>query len=404
MGETEAKTSVEPLCGLYQVLISSIIILPAEEEVMLKLSWLGPPIAEIDGIPIHFETRKVSAFLAYLSLNPKGNTREKLADLFWPEFDHKHANSNLRRALNSLIHALPADYVEVDREIIRWNEKVPVQIDVLEFQSGIGAVRIHKHEDAVDCVTYLDALEGVAALYRGDFLDSLNLPDCPAFDDWQNFTREELKRDYAWVLERLAEGWSNKVVWDKAVGAARCWVNLDRLDSNAQLALVKIYTLSGQRSLAQRQFDEFIRLSKGELGQEPDDETFASFQRILNQVLPPRLDTKPGQPAALQSSPVLLKTKLYLPRAKPSRVSRSRLLSKLEEIPLHKLTLISAPAGFGKTSLLADWVSQTDHLVGWFSLDTGDNDPNRFLTYLCAAVDNLIEGIAANAKAMLESR
>jgi LuxR family maltose regulon positive regulatory protein len=378
--------------------------MPAKEVGMLKLSWLGLPVAEIDGIPIHFETRKVFALLAYLSLNPKGNSREKLATLFWPEYDQKHASNSLRRTLNSLIHALPADCIEVDRELVRWNEKVPVQIDVLEFQSGISSARIHKHEDAVSYRTYLDALIEVAALYGGDFLDSLNLPDCPAFDDWQNFTRESLKSDYAWVLEQMVEGWSNNGVWDKAVEAARRWVNLDKLDSKAQLALVKIYTLSGQRSMAQRQFDEFISQSKVELGQEPDEETLVLFKRILNQVLPPQLDTKPGQPTALQSSTILLKTKLYLPQVKPSWVSRPRLLSKLEAIPLHKLTLISAPAGFGKTSLLADWVSQTDHLVGWFSLDAGDNDPNRFLTYLSAVFDNLIEGIAANARSMLESR
>ncbi|RPI34027.1 MAG: hypothetical protein EHM70_04255, partial [Chloroflexota bacterium] len=66
---------------------------------MLKLAWLGPPVAELDNRQIHFETRKITSLLAYLSLNPSGNPREKLAALLWPEFDQAHALANLRRAL-----------------------------------------------------------------------------------------------------------------------------------------------------------------------------------------------------------------------------------------------------------------------------------------------------------------
>jgi LuxR family maltose regulon positive regulatory protein len=65
-----------------------------------------------------------------------------------------------------------------------------------------------------------------------------------------------------------------------------------------------------------------------------------------------------------------------------------------------KLTLISAAAGFGKTTLLSEWVSQSDTAVAWVSLDEGDNDPIRFLTYFVAALQTLalsdVEGIAAN--------
>jgi LuxR family maltose regulon positive regulatory protein len=88
---------------------------------------------------------------------------------------------------------------------------------------------------------------------------------------------------------------------------------------------------------------------------------------------------------------------------KSSRVSRPRLITKLNKIGEYKLTLVSAPAGFGKTSLLVDWSAQTDLLVGWLSLDSEDNDPNRFLSYLCAALDNMQEGLTNTAKALLES-
>lgn len=371
---------------------------------MLKLSWLGSPTAEIDGAKIHFETRKVSALLAYLSLNPKGNARVKLAALLWPESIPTHSMANLRRALGSLIHSLPAGYVVANYETIGWNETAPVQIDVQTFQSSILAVREHDHTAVSSCPSCLTTLEAAVNLYQGDFLDGLNLPDSPDFDDWQYFLREEQKRGLAWILEQLVKAWSVQAAWEKAVRAAKRWVALDRLEAKAQLALVEIYTRSGQRSLAQRQFGEYLRISKEELGQEPDDETVKLFQHFLSKAQSGRSDVKAVEQSTPQSSPTLLKTKLYLPTFKNRWISRLRLLSRLEEVSHHKLTLISAPAGFGKTSLLADWIKHTKILVGWLSLDSGDNDPIRFLTYICAAFDNLIEGASTNAQDMLESQ
>ncbi|RPI30566.1 MAG: hypothetical protein EHM70_13570, partial [Chloroflexota bacterium] len=370
---------------------------------MLKLALLGPPVAEVYGTQIRFETRKVSALLAYLSLNPGGFPREKLAALFWPEFDQTHALANLRRALGSLTRSLPPGYIDADRETIRWIENAPVEIDVLKFRAAIQAVHDHAHEGSGMCPACLDRLETAGAIYRGDFLDGLNLPDSPAFDDWQYITREELKRELAWALEQLAGGLANQAEWEKAAGVARRWIALDRLEANPQLALVEIYAQAGQRSLAQRQVEEYNRLFKDEFGQEPDDDILEFFQRALSQGQPHRGEAKPVQKRPPSPSQVLLKTKLYLPKVKPNRVSRTRLLSKLNEIGDYKLSLVSAPAGFGKSSLLAEWAGQTNLLIGWLSLDAGDNDPHRFLSYLCAALDSMQEGIADNAIALLET-
>jgi LuxR family maltose regulon positive regulatory protein len=84
----------------------------------------------------------------------------------------------------------------------------------------------------------------------------------------------------------------------------------------------------------------------------------------------------------------LLQTKLYIPPPRPDLVSRPRLLQRLDEgLRLgHELTLVSAPAGFGKTTLLSAWLRRTDASVGWLSLDENDNDLTRFLRYLSAAL------------------
>jgi LuxR family maltose regulon positive regulatory protein len=81
-----------------------------------------------------------------------------------------------------------------------------------------------------------------------------------------------------------------------------------------------------------------------------------------------------------------LVTKLYIPSSRPDLVARPRLIDRLNEGLRGKLTLISAPAGFGKTSLLSAWSEQTTLPVAWLSLDEYDDDPNRFWQYVVAAL------------------
>src|SRR5918995_3020133 len=88
-------------------------------------------------------------------------------------------------------------------------------------------------------------------------------------------------------------------------------------------------------------------------------------------------DTTP-QYATTRGLDGLLATKLHLPRPPQGLVARPRLLDRLDDGLARELTLISAPAGFGKTSLLADWSQRGERRVGWLSLDAGDNDPVRF--------------------------
>ncbi len=227
---------------------------------MLKIALLGSLTAEMDGSTVRFETRKVAALLAYLILNPGGSRREKMAALLWPEYDAPHAMANLRRALGSLIHALPPEYILADRETIRWNEPGPVQIDVRDFEDRLRAVSRHSHDGPELCPACLEALETLAILYLADFLDNIALPDCLEFDGWQYALRENLRREFAWSQERLALAWASRLGWEKAAEVARCWVRQDRLDSGAQLTLIGIYARSGQCSLAQRQYDEYARL------------------------------------------------------------------------------------------------------------------------------------------------
>lgn len=98
----------------------------------------------------------------------------------------------------------------------------------------------------------------------------------------------------------------------------------------------------------------------------------------------------------------LLETKLYLPEWSADRVARSRLIDRIQ--PQRKLTLISAPAGFGKTTLLAEWIAAVpSRAVAWVSLDASDNDPAVFWIYLITALQTLQPGLGERSRALLQS-
>ena len=122
----------------------------------------------------------------------------------------------------------------------------------------------------------------------------------------------------------------------------------------------------------------------------------------------------------------LLTTKLFIPPPRPNAVLRAALIARLNAGVHRRLTLISAPAGFGKTTLVASWLSQNDEQttlndegvdppvqrsafgvrrfkVAWLSLDAGDADPTRFLTYLVAALRAIAATIGAGVSGVLQS-
>ncbi len=99
----------------------------------------------------------------------------------------------------------------------------------------------------------------------------------------------------------------------------------------------------------------------------------------------------------------ILATKLYVPRPRPGVVLRPRLIERLDEGLNRRLTLVSAPAGFGKTTLLGEWVAGCGRPAAWLSLDSGDNDPARFLAYLVAALQTIAPNIGEGVSGMLQS-
>ena len=105
----------------------------------------------------------------------------------------------------------------------------------------------------------------------------------------------------------------------------------------------------------------------------------------------------------------LLETKFYVPRSRPGLVPRPRLSERLDRGTASKLMLVSAPAGFGKTTLLTEWLAAgpaapaDERLAAWLSLDRGDNDPASFWTYVIAALRTVASGVGESALALLQA-
>ena len=102
------------------------------------------------------------------------------------------------------------------------------------------------------------------------------------------------------------------------------------------------------------------------------------------------------------STPILA-TKLYVPPSQPGIVPRPRLIGRLNDGLRCRLILISAPAGFGKTTLLGEWIAGCGRPAAWLSLDEGDSDPTRFLAYLVAALQTIEADIGEGVLGALQS-
>jgi LuxR family maltose regulon positive regulatory protein len=107
----------------------------------------------------------------------------------------------------------------------------------------------------------------------------------------------------------------------------------------------------------------------------------------------------------LDNAGPLLETKLYVPKLRRGLVARPRLSERLSRGAESKLTLVSAPAGFGKTTLLAEWLAAApaeERSTAWLALDPSDNEPAAFWTYLIAALQTVAPGVGENALSFLQ--
>ncbi len=242
----------------------------------LRLFFFGAPHIVCDGQPLHVDTRKATALLAYLALAGRPCRRESLICLLWPDADPEHGRGVLRRTLSVLHSALVCDGLAIERETVSLGGVA--WCDVTEFQRLLAASRAGNGSPA--------GLAEAAALYRDDFLSGFSLGDSLEFDDWQREQAGHLRSELSWALERLVQGYTAQGQFEAALGAARRWLSLDRLNEAAHCQLMRLYAWSGQRSLALRQYAECQAMLRQELDAAPQADTTALYTAIKENRLP----------------------------------------------------------------------------------------------------------------------
>lgn len=246
----------------------------------LTLQVLGMPRIQVDGAAVHIARRRVLACAVYLAVTRRAQSRDTLATLFWPEETQQNARADLRRTLHLLHRTFGKDHLMVEHEAVQLIHDQNLWLDLEHFRRLLAVCQHHGHATTEVCPACLPSLAAAAALYRDDFLAGFTLPDSPDFDQWQFQQGEGLRAELAGALERLVRGYTAQQAWEQAIAYARRWLALDPLHEPVQRWLMQVYTWSGQRSAALRQYRDCVQLLAQELGVEPEAET-QRLQRLI---------------------------------------------------------------------------------------------------------------------------
>jgi len=225
------------------------------------------PSGETAVIPI----RKGQALLAYLALNPDDAiARSKLSALLWGDYEDERARSNLRETLNVVRKALGPTQDQVlraDRHSIGL-DGAALDIDALTFENLIASGA------AAD-------LETAVALYRGDLLDGLDISD-PSFQAWLDEERRRFGDMMAGALDALIVFKRTEGLVQDAIIHAQRLVALDPMREDVHRVLIALHAELGRRHAAHQQYQRCRELLASELNVEPEPETEALYQKLLN--------------------------------------------------------------------------------------------------------------------------
>jgi DNA-binding SARP family transcriptional activator len=261
----------------------------------LTIKLFGPPQIELDGVALRLEGRIPVALLAYLAVTGQLHTRDALATLFWPE--SAKARNYLRNNLWIITEALGAwgkEWLYSDHETLGFQPQADVWLDVAHFSSHLAVCGGHAHPEHEVCAACLAHLHQAVDLCRNDFLAGFTLRNSTAFDEWQFFQRERLRREFASVLERLLCYHRDQGEYEAAIRHARRWLALDPAHEPAHRHLMQLYAWSGQHAAALRQYQACVRILTTELDAPPDEETKALYEQIRSRQLPDRVTGRQG--------------------------------------------------------------------------------------------------------------
>jgi DNA-binding SARP family transcriptional activator len=251
---------------------------------VLQLELLGDfRVRSESGSLVTISAKKSQAMLAFLSVKPSQLvSRDKMASLLWSSTAPEQARQSLRQTLSTLRKELTqvsthkilveeGDFLSLDASLIR--------VDVVEFES-------------LASTGTAEALDPATRLYGGDFLDGFQI-DEERFDQWVIAERDRLHRLALRAHAQLIEQLSRHQALDEAIAVAQRSLRIDPLQESMHRTLMKLYIQSGDLLNALQQFDTCARLLRRELDVEPDAETKAVQQEVI-QLRRKRTSTSPA--------------------------------------------------------------------------------------------------------------
>ncbi|MDD2924454.1 AAA family ATPase [Rhodoferax sp.] len=238
--------------------------------------FLGGFEARLNGHPVTgLSYQKMRALLAYLVMGrEQHHKREVLAGLLWCGSDATTARGNLRRTLTDLRQALerPCGAAVLSASKVSLQFIAKGSVDVMDFVADA--------PHAPDSVLAIEHEERILALYRGQFLAGMSLPDCPGFQDWLQKQRAALHRRALFLLEKLSSWYEQRGRYRQALPFALRYAELEPCDETAQRRAMRLYTLSGQSGAALRQYELCSSQLKSLLGAQPEERTRQLAEQI----------------------------------------------------------------------------------------------------------------------------
>ena len=376
----------------------------------MQVRLFGELEAQHAGVPVPVRGAKQRALLALLALRPgQPVSADRLIDVLWGDGQAANPANALQAQIGQLRRTLgPAAILTTEAGYAL--DAGPEDVDVVRFEQLVTQGR--RLAEAGQPAGASAALGEALGLRRGEPLADFTYA---GFFDAERTRLDELtlvaietRAGADLALGRHGELAAELEAWCRAHPLReRLW----------ELLILALYR-AGRQAEALAAYTEVRDRLAGELGIDPGPSLRDLQARILAQ--DPSLSPEPVPPEPLPSEPlppapgspgpaVLLETKFYVPRSRRDLVPRPRLAERLDRGSALKLVLVSAPAGFGKTTLLTEWLAAGpaapagERRAAWLSLDRADNDPVSFWTYVIAALRTVAPGVGDSALTLLQA-
>ena len=248
-----------------------------------------------------------AALLAYLATEAdRSHPRTQLAGLLWPDLPEISARNNLKQTLLNLRETIrdrdaQPPLLYADRTTIQFNRASSQWVDVLVFGDALRATAQHAHPDLLACAECQARLAQAVALYQGPLLANFALSQSDLFEEWVLLAREQFHNQMMLACGQLSAIYAQQGNHTEALTYVRRQIELDPFHEPAQRQLLTLLTVSGDRSGALVQFDNFRVRLQNELGVEPSPETLSLVEQIRTSAV--GATSPPAMPRPLPQAP-----------------------------------------------------------------------------------------------------